>query len=172
MSTIVTKQSFQMVSLLTVSKAENPAPGRYIVTLKEDVSLAAHVSSTQANIASTASNITHEFNLIDGYAGEFTDEDLNDLRSHPDIASIEQDSLGWFCNETIQSALPPTYPEQAVRFPSDLDRTNATWGLWRISSKEKLTGNDLDLKSKYKFYSSAGKGVNVYVIGISLSLTI
>ena len=109
-----------MTSLLTVSKAENPVPGRYIVTLKEDVSLASHVSSTQTSIASTASNITHEFNLINGYAGDFTDADLDDLRSHPEIASIEQDSVGWFCNETTQSALPPIYPDQADRFPTGL----------------------------------------------------
>jgi len=103
-----------MASLLTVSKTEHPAPGRYIVTLKDDVSLAAHVSSTQATIASTASSITHEFNLINGYAGEFTDNDLNDLRSHPDIALIEQDSVGWLCG--VQSVLPPAYPEQADQF--------------------------------------------------------
>ena len=98
-----------MASLLTVSKAEKPIPGRYIVTLKDDVSLASHVSSTKATIASTASNITHEYNLINGYAGEFTDEDLNDLRSHPEIASIEQDSIFQICNEITQSVLPPAY---------------------------------------------------------------
>jgi len=161
-----------MASLLTVSKAETPVPGRYIVTLKDDVSLAAHVSSTKASIASTASNITDEFNLINGYAGEFTDDDLNDLRSNPDIASIEQDSIGWLCDEITQSVLPPTYPEQADRPPTDFDRTNAPWGLGRISSKEKLTGNDLDLKFTYKYDSSAGKGVNVYLLGMFLSIAI
>jgi len=101
-----------MASLLTVSKAEKPIPGRYIVTLKDEVSLAAHVSSIQASIASTTSNITHEFNLINGYAGEFTDEDLNDLCANPDIASIEQDSIVHICDEITQSVFPPTYPEQ------------------------------------------------------------
>jgi len=91
-----------MASLLTVSHVENAVPGRYIVTLKDNVPLAAHVSTTQASIASSTSNITHEFNLINGYVGEFTDDDLNDLRSHPDIASIEQDSIGWLCDETTQ----------------------------------------------------------------------
>ena len=104
-----------MAFLLTVSKTAKPVPGRYIVTLKDDVSLASHVSSTQTTIAATASNITHEYNLINGYAGEFTDEDLNDLRSHPEIASIEQDGYTWLFTETTQSVLPPTYPDQADR---------------------------------------------------------
>jgi len=108
-----------MTSLLTVSKVKKPAPGRYIVVLKDDVSLAAHVGSIQARIASTASNITDEFNLINGYAGDFTDDDLNDLRSHTDIASIEEDSVGELCYKLTQSVLPSTYPERADRLLTD-----------------------------------------------------
>jgi len=107
-----------MASLL-VSKVENPIPGRYIITIKDEVSLAAHVSSTQASIASTTSNITHEFSLINGYAGEFTDDDLNDLRANPDVASIEQDSIFQICDELTQSVLPPTHPERADRILTD-----------------------------------------------------
>jgi len=133
-----------MASLLTVSKAEKAVPGRYIITLKEEVSLATHVSSTQASIASTDSNITHELDIINGYAGDFTEDDLNDLRAHPDIASIEEDAIVQTCTVVTQ--------------------TDATWGLGRITSQVKLTGNDHDLNFKYKYESSAGKGVNVYVI--------
>jgi len=100
-----------MVSLLTVSKAEKAIPGRYIITLKEEVSLAAHVSSTQASIASTPSNITHELGIINGYAGEFSDDDLNDLRANPEIDSIEEDGTCQTCYET-QSVPPPTYPSK------------------------------------------------------------
>jgi len=34
-----------------------------------------------------------------------------------------------------------------------------------------LTGSDLDLKFKYKYDSTAGKGATVYVIGAFLFLT-
>ena len=105
-----------MASLLTVSKSEEPVPGKYIVTLKEGVSLASHVSSTQASIASTPSNITYEYSIINGYAGEFTDDDLNDLRAHPDIAAIEQDSIYKICEEITQSVLSPTYPSEPTEF--------------------------------------------------------
>ena len=95
-----------MASLLTVSKAKRPIPGRYIITLKEDVSLAAHVSSTQASIASTTSNITHELDIINGYAGEFTESDLDDLRANPEIDSIEEDGISRTCYETQSVPLP------------------------------------------------------------------
>jgi len=98
-----------MASLLTVSKAEEPIPGNYIITLKEDVSLAAHINSIQARIASTPSNITHEFEIINGYAGEFSEDDLNDLRANPEIDSIEEDGIVQTCATTIvtQSVRPP-----------------------------------------------------------------
>ena len=103
-----------MASLLTVSKTEKSTPGRYIITLKEDVSLATHVSSTQASIASTASNITHELDIINGYAGEFTEDDLNDLRAHPEVASIEEDGIVQTCSVVTQS-VTLHLPEQACR---------------------------------------------------------
>ena len=161
-----------MASLLTVSKPEKPIPGKYIVTLKEGVSLASHVSSTQASIASTPSNITYEYSIINGYAGEFTDDDLNDLRAHPDIAAIEQDSVFEICGAITQSVLPRAYLEQADRSPTEFDRTNAPWGLGRISSLKKLTGDDHGLNFTYKYDSTAGKGVTVYIIGRFLSLAI
>ena len=161
-----------MASLLTVSQSKNPVPGNYIVTLKKGVSLASHLSSIQTNIASTTSNITHEYSLINGYAGEFTDGDLNDLRANPDIAAIEQDSVFEICGAITQSVLPRAYLEQADRSPTEFDRTNAPWGLGRISSVKKLTGNDRELNFTYKYDSTAGKGVTVYIIGRFPSLEI
>ena len=99
-----------MATLLTVSEAKKAIPGRYIITLKEEVSLTAHVSSTQASIASTPSNITHELDIINGYAGEFSEDDLNDLRANPEIASIEQDGTVKTCSVVTQSVPHPSYP--------------------------------------------------------------
>ena len=97
-----------MSSLLTVSKVKKPVPGRYIVTLKGEVSLAAHTSSIQSRIASTPSNVTHAFGIINGYAGEFSEDDLNDLRAHPEIASIEEDGVVNTCLETQSVPLQVT----------------------------------------------------------------
>ena len=102
-----------MASLLTVSKAEKPIPGRYIITLKDDISLAAHISSTQASIESTPSNIIHELDIINGYAGEFTEEDLNALRANPDIDAIEEDGTVQTCATLVFTQSVPSLPEQA-----------------------------------------------------------
>ena len=93
--------------LLTVSKVANATAGRYIITLKEGVSRASHLSSIQSKIASTPSTITHEFNIINGYAGELSPDDLNELRANPDIALIEEDGISrTFATET-QCVCPP-----------------------------------------------------------------
>jgi len=99
-----------MASPLAVLKAKKPIAGRYIVTLKGEASFAAHVSSTESKIASTQSYITHEYGLINGYAGEFTEEDLNDLRAHPEIASIEEDATVKTCTVITQSVPGPPLP--------------------------------------------------------------
>lgn len=92
--------------LVTVSSVEGAVPGRYIVTLKDGASRAAHVSSIQATIASTGSEITHEFNIINGYAGEFSTDALNELRADPDVASIEQEGTCSTSGIKTQCVLP------------------------------------------------------------------
>lgn len=79
--------------LVAISRAANPVPRRYIVTLKEGISRSAHVSSIQSNIQSTSTKITHEFEIINGYAAELSTNDLNELRADLDVASIEEDSI-------------------------------------------------------------------------------
>jgi len=104
-----------MASLLTVSRAEIPAPRRYIITLKEEAAFAAHISSAQTTIASTVGNITHELSLINGYAGEFSQDDLNDLRTNPDIDSIEEDAIYSTCYETQSVQFAPVPPFHSLR---------------------------------------------------------
>lgn len=87
--------------LLPVSKVGDSVPGRYIITLREGVSRVSHVNSVRNKFASTPSEITHEFSIINGYAGEFTVDDLEELRASPDIASIEEDGIsGTFIAKT------------------------------------------------------------------------
>ena len=106
-----------MASLLTVSKDKSPTPRRYIITLKEEVTFSAHISSAQASIASTTSNITHQLDNINGYAGEFTESDLDDLRANPEVASIEEDGICETCYETQSVPVPPpTYLSEPAEF--------------------------------------------------------
>jgi len=78
--------------LVTVAKTKNPAPGRYIVTFKNDVVHSAGVSSV-TNRISSQSNITWQWDIINGFTGAFTNADLEVLRSNPNIAAIEEDGF-------------------------------------------------------------------------------
>jgi len=78
--------------LVTVAKAKNPVPGRYIVTFKNDVVHADGVSSVASGISSN-SKVTQQWDIINGFAGSFTDGDLEVLRSNPNVASIEEDAF-------------------------------------------------------------------------------
>ena len=87
-------------TLIAIASAKEPIPGRYIVTVREGVSLASRISSIQGNV-------THELEIINGFAGEFTEDDLNVLRANPEIEAIEQDGLACICGHETQSVLPP-----------------------------------------------------------------
>lgn len=45
-----------------------------------------------------------------------------------------------------------------------LCRTNASWGLSRIGSKTKLTGDNRFRNYTYRYDSRAGEGVDVYIV--------
>ena len=89
-----------------VKRAGNPVAGRYIVTLKNDVDRTTGVSSVTSRISSE-SKVTHEWDIINGFAGAFTDADLKVLRSNPNVASIEEDGIAHTQAVTTQYA-PPT----------------------------------------------------------------
>ncbi|KAF9642531.1 hypothetical protein BDM02DRAFT_3124479 [Thelephora ganbajun] len=76
--------------LVSINKAKDAIPGRYIVTFKDSVGHDVGVSSVTDRIDSQ-SNVTHKWDFINGLAGTFTDADLELLRSHPDVASIKED---------------------------------------------------------------------------------
>jgi len=98
--------------LLAISRTANSIPDRFIITLKNGVSHSTHISSLQKKIASSPSNITHEFDIINGYAGHFSPEDLEELRAHPDIASIEQDSI-FHTSATVTQCVYLSPPEES-----------------------------------------------------------
>jgi len=87
--------------LVLVKRNQDPIPGRYIVTLKDGVDRAVSVSSL-ANKISRRSMITHEWDIINGFAGNFTDADLESLRTHPNVASIEEDGHVYTQSVTTQ----------------------------------------------------------------------
>lgn len=81
--------------LLRISKAENPLPGRYIVTLKQEqgASSTANRVETFSSTVLSASNITHQWESMGAFAGELSDDDLETLRADPRVAAIEEDGI-------------------------------------------------------------------------------
>ncbi|CAO3684799.1 unnamed protein product [Umbelopsis ramanniana] len=136
-------------------------PESYIVVLKDHVDearAAAHcgwVSSfhnddplaTSLLDPTVAAGIKHTFNLptVAGYSGKFSDLTLERIRSSPDVAYVERDSMV---------------------YASELQR-NAPWGLARISHREPLS---LKTFSKYSYDPEGGEGVKVYVIDTGINV--
>ncbi|ORY92299.1 serine protease [Syncephalastrum racemosum] len=79
-----------------------------------------------------------------GYAGKFSPEVLHRIRSSPEVAYVEKDSM---------------------MYASELQR-NAPWGLARISHREPI---NLKTFSKYLHDSNAGEGVKVFVIDTGIN---
>lgn len=102
-------------ALIPVSKVASATPGRYIVILKDGVSRASHISSIQSNTLSASSEVTHEFSIINGYAGKFSTDDLNELRANSDIASIEEDGRSHKCDTVTQCVLL-LHPRKPIEF--------------------------------------------------------
>ena len=78
--------------LLEVQKVKEPIAGRYIVTLKDGAYREASVDALSQTL-NDASSITHEWDIINGFAGTFSEAELEALKSNPDVASIEEDGL-------------------------------------------------------------------------------
>lgn len=138
----------------TASAPAVPIPGKYIVTLKEGVDTESHtswVSDIQARSLSRRQDgttapdgveQTYEIASFKGYAGEFDEATLNEIKASPDVAAVEADQV-W----TI-SALVTQSP--------------AIYGLASISHRK--TG-----ASNYIYDGSAGQNTYAYVVDTGIN---
>lgn len=72
----------------TVETFSGETTGRFLVTLKPGVSKASLLSQIKHN-----ATITHDWELINGFAGHLDDDTLNVLRANPDVQSIAEDGI-------------------------------------------------------------------------------
>nr|KMM66632.1 oryzin [Coccidioides posadasii RMSCC 3488] len=133
-------------------------PDKYIITFKKGIDQAAieahtaWVSSVQAR--NTARGFTtaetpglermfsiHNFNA---YSGSFDRETIEEIRSHPNVESVEPDSMA-YVTELIE-------------------QRNATYGPRRISHREIPTGDN-----SYWYDSKAGEGSFVYIMDTGIN---
>ena len=157
--------------LLQVAKADTPLPGRYIVTLKQESGTSSTASDvkTLSSTMSSSSNITHCWESMGAFAGEFSADDLKMLRSDSRVEAIEEDGVMNALANVTQYVPPCSIlfgPYGEHWYSRNSIRVNAPWGLSRISSKTKLASqDDSSLNFTYSFDSTAGAGSTVYIVG-------
>ncbi|CDO71600.1 hypothetical protein BN946_scf184911.g70 [Trametes cinnabarina] len=135
-------------SLHTVEKyAGDKKPQSYIVKLKDGVDKSVHLDWLTAHHGHGAT-VTHpewESNVLHGFAGILDENALNALRANPDVEYIAEDGI--------------------VHINAAVTQTNAPWGLQRISQTAKLSSQNTNaLTYTYTYDSSAGSGVDIYIV--------
>ncbi|OJA07748.1 hypothetical protein AZE42_08984 [Rhizopogon vesiculosus] len=133
----------------------------YIVVLRDELTQAAmqnHLNFLQTTHASDsflsdtdgfAEGIRHVYDgHLRGYAGEFTENVIEQIRRMPEVHYIEKD--------------------QVVRTMEIDSQKGAPWGLARISHRPKLSFSTF---TKYLYDLAGGEGVDVYVIDTGINVT-
>ncbi|KAJ3536615.1 hypothetical protein NMY22_g5953 [Coprinellus aureogranulatus] len=133
-----------------VESFEGEKTGRHIVLLKEDT-IQGSVLGEISNINRFGSDIevTHQWDLINGFAGRFDSATLAALKAAPGVTSIVEDG--------IVHALVST--------------TGEPWGLARISSERRLGGPENALTYTYTYDDKAGNGVDIYIVDTGVRIT-
>lgn len=122
-------------------KRDDVIPGKYIIKLKGDISTFAE--DQLKNFISTTPDFEYSLPGFRGFAGSLSAEELAQLQASSQVDYIEEDA------KVFASAL--------------VEQTDATWGLGRISHREK--GN-----TTYVFDDSAGEGTCSYVIDTGIEV--
>ncbi|KAG6829965.1 hypothetical protein H0H92_002770 [Tricholoma furcatifolium] len=126
--------------LVQVQKFNGTTTGKYIVQLKPGV-----LASTF--LAATNITATHQWTLINGFAGYLSAAQLAALSANPDVQVISEDGL--------------MYAVQGV----DTEEHDATWGLARLSRVGDLAGSDPNaLNYNFLYHDNPGIYVNIYII--------
>ncbi|KAF9528201.1 serine proteinase [Crepidotus variabilis] len=133
-------------SPLAIQTYKGETSGRHIITLKQGASKNGFI-----NKATLSSDMTHKWDIINAFAGQFTDDNLNALRSDPNVESVTEDGIMHILGT----------------------QTDAPWGLERISTTPKLTDqNSLDLTHKYVYKDDKlGSGVDIYIVDTGIRTT-
>ncbi|KAH7384572.1 peptidase S8/S53 domain-containing protein [Pyrenochaeta sp. MPI-SDFR-AT-0127] len=130
-----------IASPLAKAKRDDVIAGKYIVKLKGDVSTFAEDELKKS--ISTAPDFEYSLPGFRGFAGTLSDQELAELQVSSQVDYIEQDA------KVFASVL--------------VEQVDATWGLGRISHREK--GN-----TTYLYDDSAGEGTCSYVIDTGIEV--
>jgi len=150
-----------------VKPAQEIVPGRYIITMREDIIAASAArDGTRSLITMFGGTVVQEFQYaIDGFSAILTPEALEVLKRNPSIASIQPEHVirldprekrGSESDQSINAVLTSLdFSASSVQNLSSY--SGGLWGLDRIDQ------NDLPLNNYYG-YNNTGSDVHVYVI--------
>ncbi|CAA7269772.1 unnamed protein product [Cyclocybe aegerita] len=131
--------------LRTVEKYDGETTGKYIVKLKDGVS-----KSTVLGSVRKSSNVTEDWEILNGFAAQLDDATLNELRASDDVEYIAEDGV----------------------VHAFVTQTNAPWGLARLSSATRLTSTSTgSLTFSYTYDAAAGSGVDIYILDTGVLTT-
>jgi len=158
----------------------NVIDDHYIVVLKDTASVS-HVEdhlnwlTTLAAGSSAENRIKHTYNLPDlqGYAGKFEPEVLDLIRGSEHVAYVERDQVVRLFNPIPDynfDEVLDSLTDQLKKGDEAVVQANSTWGLSRISHREKLPSKDHQKKYPYVYPGSAGQNVTVYVIDTGINV--
>ncbi|KAI8307386.1 Alkaline proteinase [Colletotrichum sp. SAR11_59] len=133
------------------------APGKYIVTLKEDA--AANVDSHLTWVADVhrrslgkrdTVGVENRFNISNwnAYSGEFDEATIEEIKKSPEVALVEPDYYMYLSDFVVEEV----NPKRALTTQS-----GATWGLGTISHR--TSGS-----TQYVYDTSAGANTYAYVV--------
>lgn len=75
-------------ALHTIETFSGDTTGKHIITLKQGVTKADLLKNIKAKVS-----VTHDWEIINGFAAEFDEATLEELRANPDVASIAEDGV-------------------------------------------------------------------------------
>lgn len=140
------------------------APGKYIVTLKQDanVDTAEHLTWVQdihrrslSKRDTAGVEKTYNISTWSAYAGEFDDATLEEIKANPDVAEVIPDYYQYLYYEEESAA----NEKRALTTQS-----GAPWGLGSISHKSPGS-------TQYIYDSTAGEGTYAYVVDTGVLTT-
>ncbi|KAJ3538909.1 hypothetical protein NMY22_g4974 [Coprinellus aureogranulatus] len=125
--------------------------GRYIVLFKEEANQATVLDGiANANGLQKEPMITHQWEDLNGFAGDFDSRTLDVLHGIPEVACLAEDGLA------RTAAISTEQP----------------WGVGRISSEQRLDSQSASkLIHTYEYDDRAGQGVDIYVLGTGVRVS-
>ncbi|KAI1658329.1 subtilisin-like protein, partial [Daldinia decipiens] len=137
------------VDILSLQDGDQ-VPGRYIVSLKPDIDIGAHLdwvlNVRKRSLLPCRTNgpeKTYAFKGFNGYAGEFDENTIAQIMANENVLAVE--------------------PDRVARLTSVVQQTNAPWGIASLSSRSQLA-NDNSRGHTYSYSDCAGAGTYVYVL--------